>query len=80
MFEKADMMPQTVPNRPMNGVMLAVVARNVTRFSSLFTSADEARNNARSTAARLFRVGRGAAAPGLTGADDDCRSCAFSSA
>ena len=62
MFEKADMMPQTVPNRPMNGVMLAVVARNVTRFSSLLTSADEARSNARSTAARLFKVGRGAGA------------------
>ena len=32
------MMPHTVPNSPMNGVMLAVVARNGTRRSSLLTS------------------------------------------
>ena len=34
----AIMMPHTVPNRPMNGAMLAVVARNGMRFSSLLTS------------------------------------------
>ena len=65
MFMNAVMIPHTVPNSPMNGVMLAVVARNVTRFSSLLTSTDEARSSARSTAARLFKVGRGAGAPGL---------------
>ena len=32
------MMPHTVPNSPMNGVMLAVVARNGTRSSSLLSS------------------------------------------
>ena len=55
MFMNAVMMPHTVPNSPMNGVMLAVVARNVTRFSSLFTSIDDARSSARSTAVRLFK-------------------------
>ena len=59
------MIPQTVPNSPMNGVMLAVVARNGTRFSSLFTSTTDARISARSTAVRLLRVGRAAAAGGL---------------
>ena len=49
MFWKAIMMPHTVPNSPMNGVMLAVVARNGTRFSSLFTSTVDARSSARST-------------------------------
>ena len=73
------MMPHTVPNRPMNGVMLAVVARKGTRFSSLLTSTDEARSKARSTAARLFKVGRaGGAARTVRAAG--CRSCRFSSA
>src|SRR5262245_45623826 len=80
MFENADMMPHTVPNRPMNGVMLAVVARKVTDFSSLFNSAEEARSKARSTAARLLRVGRGAGVAGLLGAEVPWRICAFNSA
>ena len=65
MFWNAKMMPHTVPNSPMNGVMLAVVARNGTRFSSLLTSALVARSSARSTASRLLKVGRGAPAAGL---------------
>ena len=52
------MMPHTVPNSPMNGVMLAVVARNGTRCSSLVISTAVARSSARSTASRLLRVGR----------------------
>ncbi len=63
------MIPHTVPNSPMNGVMLATVARKGRRFSSLLTSTDEARSNARSTAARLFKVGRTAAVSGLPPGD-----------
>src|SRR5688572_21905283 len=59
------MIPHTVPNSPTNGAMLAVVARNVIRDSSLFISTPEARINARSTAVRLLRVGRAAAPRGL---------------
>ena len=79
MFMKAVMIPHTVPNRPMNGVMLAVVARNVSRFSSLATSMDEARSSARSTAVMLFKVGRTAGVAGLA-APCDCRNWAVSSA
>ena len=61
---KAVRMPHTVPNRPMNGVMLAVVARKVSRFSSRETSVPAARSSARSSASRLFSVGRGATAAG----------------
>jgi hypothetical protein len=46
----------------MNGEALAIVARKVTFFSSLLTSTAEARSSARSTAARLFRIGRAAGA------------------
>ena len=49
------MMPTTVPNSPMNGVMLAVVARNDTWCSSLFTSTTEARSSARSTAVEALQ-------------------------
>ena len=49
------MMPHTVPNSPMNGAMLAVVARNGMRCSSLLTSTADARISARSTAVRLFK-------------------------
>ena len=63
--------PHTVPNRPMNGATLAIVARNGTRFSSLFTSTAAARSSARSTAARLLRIGRGAASPGLAACAGD---------
>src|SRR5688572_8762790 len=59
------MIPHTVPNRPMNGAALAIVASIVTRFSSLATSDAEARSSARSTAGRLLRIGRDAGAPGL---------------
>ena len=59
----AAMMPHTVPNSPMYGVMLAVVARNGMRPSSLFTSTVAARSSARSSAGRLLSVGaRGAGA------------------
>src|SRR6185436_4786059 len=51
-------MPHTVPNNPMNGEMLAVVARNGTQCSSLLTSTADARSSARSTADKLLRVGR----------------------
>ena len=61
------MIPHTVPNSPMNGVMLAVVARNGTRLSSFVISTVVARSSARSTASRLFRVGRPAAAAGFGG-------------
>ena len=63
MLSNAAMIPQTVPNRPMNGVMLAVVARKVTRLSSRLTSMEAARISARSSAGRLRSVGR-AGAPG----------------
>jgi len=80
----ADMIPMTVPNRPMNGVMLAVVARNGTHFSSLATSTIVARSSARSSASRLLNVGRGAPAAGLGSPSpmraEGCRSCVFSSA
>ena len=75
----AAMIPHTVPNSPMYGVMLAVVARNVTRFSSLLTSTAAARKSARSSACRLRKVGRGAEVGGLA-APGVCRSCVFSSA
>ena len=52
---KAIMMPDTVPNRPMNGVMLAVVARNVHACSSLFTSVVRRASNARSTAVEALQ-------------------------
>src|SRR6185295_193012 len=65
MRSKAMMMPHTVPNRPTNGAMLAVVARNDTRRSSLLISTTDARIRARSTAVRLFRVGRPAGGRGL---------------
>ena len=68
------MIPQTVPKRPTNGVMLAVVARKGTRFSSLFTSTVDARSKARSTAVRLRKVGRGAGLPGLPAAAAGWRS------
>ena len=78
------MMPHTVPNSPMYGVMLAVVARKMSRFSSRETSVPAARSSARSSASRLFSVGRDAAAAGrpstggaAAGADF---SCAVSSA
>jgi hypothetical protein len=75
------MIPHTVPNSPMNGVMLAVVARNITRCSSLFISTVVARRSARSTASRLFSVGRPAGAPGLAAsAPLSLRSWVFSSA
>ena len=80
---KATMMPTTVPNRPIYGDTLAAVARNVTRFSSLVTSTVAARISARSTASRLFKVGRAAAVPGLDGAGCGLpvtRNCALSSA
>jgi hypothetical protein len=73
-------MPHTVPNKPMNGVMLAVVARNGTRCSSLFSSTALARRRALSTASRLFSVGRAAGVPGLAGSLLSVRSCVFSSA
>ena len=63
MFMNAVMIPHTVPNNPMKGVMLAVVARNVTRFSSLFTSIDEARSKRavdRGEALKSRTRGRGA--------------------
>ena len=59
-----DMMPHTVPNKPMYGVMEAVVARNGTRCSSLAISVVEARSSARSTPSRLLSVGRDAGSAG----------------
>ena len=59
------MIPHTVPNSPMNGVMLAVVARNGTWRSSFASSTVVARSSARSTASRLLKVGRPAAAAGF---------------
>ena len=64
-FWNASRIPHTVPKRPMNGEALAIVARKVTFFSSLLTSTADARSNARSTAARLFRIGRAAGVAGL---------------
>ena len=52
------MMPHTVPNSPMYGEMLAVVARNLTCFSSRCISTPDARSKARSSASKLLRVGR----------------------
>ena len=82
MFWNDAMIPQTVPNRPMNGVMLAVVARNGTRRSSFVTSTVVARSRALSTASRLLSVGRADPAGGLgaSGGRCGCRSCEFSSA
>ena len=85
MPSNAPMIPQTVPNRPMNGVMLAVVARKVTRCSSLLISTAEARSSARSSAARLLSVGLDGATPGasvcaVTETGACCRSCVFNSA
>ena len=77
MSANALMIPNTVPNKPMYGVMDAVVARNGTRCSSFATSVVDARSNARSTASRLLKVGRAAGAPGL--ASPAPRSCALSS-
>ena len=56
------MIPQTVPNSPMNGAMLAVVARNGHALLELVHFDDRARSSARSTAVRLLRVGRPAGA------------------
>ena len=63
---KALMIPQTVPNNPMNGVTLAVVARKVTRRSSRVTSPVAARTSARESDSRLLTVGRAAAPPGFS--------------
>src|SRR3954469_18711781 len=82
-LKKASMIPQTVPNNPMKGATLAMVARNVTRFSSLPGSTVDARSSARSTAGRLFKVGRTAGVAGLAGAAGAVpvtRNCALSSA
>src|SRR4051794_41940992 len=80
-FRNAFMIPHTVPNRPMNGATLAMVARKVTRFSSLPSSTVDARRSARSTAGRLFRVGRPAGPAGLAGGGAPGRGdCAFGSA
>ena len=59
---KLFMMPHTVPNRPMNGVTLAVVARKLTRRSSRVASTVAARASARDSESRLFTVGREAGA------------------
>lgn len=80
MFENAVMMPHTVPKSPMNGVMLAVVARKVICRSSLATSAEDARNSARSMALRLRIVGRAGAPASAPEAGAGDRSWAFSSA
>ena len=61
MLRNAVMIPQTVPNSPMNGATLAVVASSGSRRSSLLTSTTDARISERSTAVRLLRVGRPAA-------------------
>ena len=58
MLRNAIMMPHTVPNSPMNGATLAVVASSGIRRSSLFSSTTDARVSDRSTAVKLFRVGR----------------------
>ena len=44
---KEFMMPQTVPNRPINGVALALVARNDSELDSLASSWDTAWRNTR---------------------------------
>ena len=74
------MIPHTVPNRPMNGVMLAVVARKGTRFSSLLTSTDDARSKRAIDGRQALqgRTWRGAA--GTAGGRRGCRSWRFSSA
>jgi hypothetical protein len=59
--------PHTVPNSPMNGVMLAVVARNGTRFSSLPTSALVARSSADRPTRGFSRWTRAAPPAGLVG-------------
>src|SRR6187399_2977450 len=53
------MIPQTVPNSPMNGVTLAVVARNVTRRSSRVASTVAARTSARERESRPRTGGGG---------------------
>ena len=70
------MIPHTVPNRPMYGVMLAVVARNGTRLSSLFTSTADARSSARSSAgeASKSRTRRGDRLD-LAGSAPDATAC-----
>jgi len=65
----------------MNGVMLAVVARNGIRRSNLLTSMDEARSSERSRESKLLRVGRSGGPFGWSGPFkvSGFRSCAFSS-
>jgi hypothetical protein len=70
-------MPHTVPKRPINGAILAVVASHETHSSNLLTSTTDARMSDRSRADKLFKVGRGAAGLGLDaipGSGDDWRS------
>ncbi len=61
---KASMMPHTVPNRPTNGVTLAVVARKLRRRSSRVVSTVAARASERESDSRLRTVGRWAPPPG----------------
>src|SRR5260221_11049131 len=55
------MIPQTVPNRPTNGLTLAVVARKLRRRSIRVTSTPAARARERDSDSRLFTVGFGGA-------------------
>src|SRR6266478_3245887 len=61
--EKASMMPQTVPNRPMNGVTEPVVASQVMPFSTRRISSADASCMLTVTAFRLFSAG-GCGLPG----------------
>jgi hypothetical protein len=78
MSPNASMIPQTVPNRPMNGDTLAVVARNETRRSSRVASTVAARASARESDSRLFTVGRGGVAVDALPCDPP-RTCWFTS-
>ena len=57
MSPKASMMPHTVPNSPMKGPTLAVVARKLRRRSSRVASTVAARASERDSDSRLRTVG-----------------------
>ena len=61
------MIPHTVPNSPMNGRDARGRREKRHRLSSFVISTVVARSSARSTASRLFRVGRPAAGDGFCG-------------
>jgi hypothetical protein len=76
MSANAFMIPTTVPNRPMNGLTLAVVARKLTRRSRRVASTVAARASERESDSRLRMTGFAAA---LAEAPEPPRTCWFTS-